>query len=355
MCAALLAATGAALALSVGAQAQDEPAPGTGDYQVKRWVVIGDHAQGLTVTTSQGARSNCTKDESYGTTTLTKDRMIMPLTATIKNTEGCFFEFSENSWRLTFSNGARGEILLERDGGYRLSCIGDWVDARCKTVKDRVLEDPIVITLDSGAAPKCTIRGTAGDDVLRGTSGDDVVCGRGGDDRLIGGAGDDVLLGGPGRDHLDGGAGDDVLVEDGRDTDVRRSGDDDTTKPLRGDHRETGTLWFEGMEGRAVTTSQGQPSNCTKDEQYDTFTPKGDNDSHSYGATVKTDGWCSVQPSHNAWNLSMPDGGTGRVEMNDKGWDAPYQMRCLKDGWKGYTCTETYRGSGRYQVVIKPV
>jgi hypothetical protein len=353
MCAALLAATGAALCFTAGAQAQDEPAPGTGDYQVRRWVAIGDHAKGLTVTTTQGSRSNCTSDENYGTTTLNKDAMIVPLTATIKSSGSCFLDYSENSWRFTFSNGATGEILLERDSGYRLSCLGPWVGARCKTVKDRVLEDPVAITLDTDATPACTIRGTRDDDVLRGTSGDDVICGRGGDDRLIGGAGDDVLIGGPGRDRLDGGAGEDVLVDDGYDTDVRRRGDDDTTKPLRGDHRETGTLSFANMAGRAVTTSQGQPSNCTKDEQYDTFTPSRDVDSHSYSATVKTDGWCAVQPSHNVWNLSMP-GGTGRVEMNDKGWDAPYQMRCLKDGWSGYTCTETYAGSGRYQVVVRP-
>jgi hypothetical protein len=354
MCAALLAAAGAALCFTVGAHAQDEPAPGAGDYQVRRWVVIGDHAKGLTVTTSQGSRSNCTKEENYGTTALTKDQAVLPLTATIKNTEGCFLDFSENSWRFTFSNGATGEILLDRDGSYHLSCFGNWVGARCKTVKDRVLEDPIAITLDTSATPKCTVRGTAGDDVLRGTGDDDVICGRGGDDRLVGGGGDDVLIGGSGRDRLDGGAGEDVLVDDGRDADVHRAGDDDTTKPLRGDHRETGTLVFEDMAGHPVTTSQGQPSNCTKDEQYDTFTPSSNDDSHRYGATIKTDGWCSVQPSHNVWNLSMPDGGTGRVEMNDKGWDAPYQMRCLKDGWKGYTCTETYEGSGRYRVMIRP-
>ncbi len=74
---------------------------------------------------------------------------------------------------------------------------------------------------------KCTVRGTAENDVLRGTPRRDVICGLGGNDvisgldgndRLIGGSGNDVLRGGPGNDVLIGGRGNDVLRgEGGRD------------------------------------------------------------------------------------------------------------------------------------------
>ncbi|HET6938604.1 MAG TPA: Ig-like domain-containing protein, partial [Nocardioides sp.] len=70
------------------------------------------------------------------------------------------------------------------------------------------------------ASAKCTLIGTAGDDVLRGTKHDDVICGLGGDDKILGlggddviqgGGGDDLLVGGPGTDVLGGGRGDDTL------------------------------------------------------------------------------------------------------------------------------------------------
>jgi hypothetical protein len=64
----------------------------------------------------------------------------------------------------------------------------------------------------AAAAPRCTIRGTAGADVLEGTPGRDVICGRGGPDTIRGLSGNDVLIGGPGADRLLGGAGDDVLI-----------------------------------------------------------------------------------------------------------------------------------------------
>ncbi len=75
--------------------------------------------------------------------------------------------------------------------------------------------------------PRCTIRGTSGDDVLRGTEGDDVICAGAGDDLVFAGAGDDVVFGQvgddrlvarPGGDRLFGGSGDDHLQGDaGRD------------------------------------------------------------------------------------------------------------------------------------------
>jgi polar amino acid transport system substrate-binding protein len=59
---------------------------------------------------------------------------------------------------------------------------------------------------------RCTIRGTAGNNVLAGTRRADVICGLGGNDTIRGRAGNDTLVGGPGNDTLVGGAGNDLLV-----------------------------------------------------------------------------------------------------------------------------------------------
>jgi Ca2+-binding RTX toxin-like protein len=62
---------------------------------------------------------------------------------------------------------------------------------------------------------KCTIVGTARNDVLKGTKRRDVICGLGGNDRLLGRGGKDLLIGGPGRDRLVGGSGRDQLRGNG--------------------------------------------------------------------------------------------------------------------------------------------
>ena len=70
---------------------------------------------------------------------------------------------------------------------------------------------------------RCTVLGTAGNDVLRGTRGRDVICGLGGNDRINGGAGNDVLRGGDGNDRLGGGNGRDRL-DGNRGNDLLRGG-----------------------------------------------------------------------------------------------------------------------------------
>ncbi|MDQ3940319.1 MAG: hypothetical protein M3238_03095 [Actinomycetota bacterium] len=60
--------------------------------------------------------------------------------------------------------------------------------------------------------PRCTVRGTRGDDTLRGTPGRDLICGLGGDDVLKGLGGDDVIFGHGGNDRVTGGAGRDIVV-----------------------------------------------------------------------------------------------------------------------------------------------
>lgn len=77
------------------------------------------------------------------------------------------------------------------------------------------------------STPKCTIKGTAGNDTLRGTSKADVICGGAGNDRIHGMGGDDIVIGGAGNDRLYGGAGDDTLIgEAGHDTLDGGAGDD---------------------------------------------------------------------------------------------------------------------------------
>jgi hypothetical protein len=58
---------------------------------------------------------------------------------------------------------------------------------------------------------RCTIFGTAKNDVLRGTRRADVICGGGGRDIISGGRGNDVIYGDGGNDILRGGDGNDVL------------------------------------------------------------------------------------------------------------------------------------------------
>ena len=66
----------------------------------------------------------------------------------------------------------------------------------------------VSITVGKG---RCTIVGTAGDDILRGTPGPDVICGLAGDDTIYGLDGSDVIVGGAGNDTVHGGGGNDRL------------------------------------------------------------------------------------------------------------------------------------------------
>ena len=85
------------------------------------------------------------------------------------------------------------------------------------------------------APPRCTVAGTARDDVLRGTPGDDTICGLKGNDVLIGLDGDDELVGGGGSDAAFGGNGVDKLaggpnidfLDGGADGDVLNGGTGD--------------------------------------------------------------------------------------------------------------------------------
>jgi Ca2+-binding RTX toxin-like protein len=88
---------------------------------------------------------------------------------------------------------------------------------------------------------RCTVVGTAGNDVLRGTSGRDVICGLGGNDRLSGLGGNDLLLGGSGNDTENGGPGNDTEVGGpGRDNLLGGSGNDTENGDTGNDHLSGG-------------------------------------------------------------------------------------------------------------------
>jgi RTX calcium-binding nonapeptide repeat (4 copies) len=97
--------------------------------------------------------------------------------------------------------------------------------------------------------PRCTIRGTAGNDRLVGTRGRDVICGRGGNDRLLGLGGNDVLRGGTGKDVLIGGAGDDRLIGDSGDDLLAGGAGEDVLFGRAGDDRLNGHAGNDVLAG----------------------------------------------------------------------------------------------------------
>jgi len=79
----------------------------------------------------------------------------------------------------------------------------------------------------NGQSVKCTIVGTAGNDVLAGTSKSDVICGLGGNDTIRGLRGNDTIAGGTGNDLIAGGAGADRISGNaGNDRLLGRKGND---------------------------------------------------------------------------------------------------------------------------------
>jgi len=69
------------------------------------------------------------------------------------------------------------------------------------------------------ARPRCTVKGTSGDDHLVDTAGASRICALGGNDIVEAGPRNDVVLGGRGSDHLEGNKGKDV-VNGGRGADT---------------------------------------------------------------------------------------------------------------------------------------
>ena len=129
-------------------------------------------------------------------------------------------------------------------------------DGRITDVEGNILVDDLfsIIGQDVDWQPRCTVEGTAGDDVLTGTEGDDVMCGLGGDDTLFGLGGADVLYGGSGDDYLEGGPGDDIIYGGfNADRLFGRGGDDFVSAGPGADIRCNGGSGTDRAEGCEVS------------------------------------------------------------------------------------------------------
>ncbi len=87
-------------------------------------------------------------------------------------------------------------------------------------VAGMLLGTTMLVTAPSAPAkPRCTVKGTPGDDHLIDTAGASRICALGGNDIVEAGPQNDVVLGGAGNDHLEGNEGRDV-VNGGRGADT---------------------------------------------------------------------------------------------------------------------------------------
>lgn len=114
--------------------------PAYADNVVQFTLNIQNLTPGSVVKLSQGAPSNCTRDEKYGDYTATASGTVgVYIQATIRTSGSCFFEASYNTWKVTLPNGGSGDILLDRsraiaagqDEHFRPYCTGTWTQARC--------------------------------------------------------------------------------------------------------------------------------------------------------------------------------------------------------------------------------
>jgi hypothetical protein len=89
---------------------------------------------GISVKTSQGQPTNCTRDEHYPSFKTTGGRQLERLYATVKDGGSCFFEASKNVWDVKLGDHASGQIWLGQDAAgqyYHAECYGTWKGARC--------------------------------------------------------------------------------------------------------------------------------------------------------------------------------------------------------------------------------
>lgn len=129
----------------------------------------------------------------------------------------------------------------------------------------------------SSTGERCTVLGSAGDDVLRGTDRRDVICGRGGDDTIRarggndlvdGGAGSDTVLAGDGADTVRGGrGGDEVAGGAGADAITGGAGGDTVVGDAGGDDLDGdgGNDDLTGGSGADVIDGDGGTNWCTVD------------------------------------------------------------------------------------------
>jgi Ca2+-binding RTX toxin-like protein len=128
---------------------------------------------------------------------------------------------------IEFSRNAAGTILV--NGGAVPVIGGTPTVANTSGITAFGLGGNDVITLNeaSGALPKASLFGGAGNDVLTGGSGNDLLFGQADNDTLLGKGGFDALFGGAGNDTLTGGDADDQMFgEAGDDRMIWNPGDD---------------------------------------------------------------------------------------------------------------------------------
>ncbi|HUR73416.1 MAG TPA: calcium-binding protein [Sporichthya sp.] len=164
-------------------------------------------------------------------------------------------------------------------------------------------------TTDAMAAPaaatgeRCTIVGTARDDVLVGTTGRDVICGRGGNDVIRGAGGNDVLDGGAGNDRIEGGGGNDKLFGGrGNDTEQGGAGNDRVNGDAGADRVAggAGNDTVAGDAGRDTVAGGAGGDTLLGGNDPDTLLGQaGDDDLDGQGGADSLDGgagtnWCIV-------------------------------------------------------------
>jgi Ca2+-binding RTX toxin-like protein len=119
------------------------------------------------------------------------------------------------------------------------------------------------MTPGSGAAKssKCSILGSAKNDVLRGTSKRDVICGLGGRDKIVSLGGNDVIRAGNGNDRVSAGAGKDQVLGNGGNDSLFGQGGADRLYGQRGKDRLYGGKGRDrvfGGQGRDRATIEGR-------------------------------------------------------------------------------------------------
>jgi hypothetical protein len=100
---------------------------------------------GVKMTLSQGADSNCTKDETYGDFNVTNATQ-QPISMRVKSDfdEGsCFWEKSWNTWNVSLPGGGGQIMLFEQSTGgaeghhwYEAWCQGTWTGYSCRDDSD---------------------------------------------------------------------------------------------------------------------------------------------------------------------------------------------------------------------------
>jgi hypothetical protein len=118
---------------------------------------------------------------------------------------------------------------------------------------------------------------------------------------------------------------------------------DATNPPSTGNFAQVATVHVEYGTGEATVPmklSQGQPSNCTRDETYGSF-PMANKATKQISMWVKSDtdeGRCYTQSHVNTWNVDLPGVSGGQLWMrNDIHTQAPvhrYQKGECR-GWPG--------------------